>query len=189
MDVVKSNIEAMRGAVEILSIAGKGTTIRIRMPLTLAIIDGFQVGVGRASYVIPLDLVEECVELASCELQSGDGNAKCATSADHSYFNLRGTLLPFIRLRELFAVPGKTSRRESMVVTQFGGRRVGLVVDELQGECQTVIKPLARMFAHLKCVSGSTILGNGSVALILDVAALAQRAEATSGVRRALSAA
>jgi two-component system, chemotaxis family, sensor kinase CheA len=168
MDVVKRNIEALRGTVELISDAGKGTTIRIRMPLTLAIIDGFQVGVGRASYVIPLDLVNECVELDDMDR---------AALGKHRYFNLRGGVVPYVRLRELFGVPDKGGRRESLVIAQFAGQRVGIVVDDLQGECQTVIKPMARMFNHVKCVSGSTILGNGSVALILDVAALAQYAE------------
>ena len=178
MDVVKSNIEALRGVVEIDSREGKGTVVRIRLPLTLAIIDGFLVSVGRSSYVIPLDLVEECVELSADER---------AAIGDHKYFNLRGSVLPFIRLRELFGVQARPSRRESMVVAQFAGKRIGLVVDELLGEFQTVIKPMARMFNHLKCIAGSTILGNGSVALILDVAALAQRAE-THGPGRVPSA-
>lgn len=163
MDVVKRNIEALRGQVELLSRTGEGTTVRIRLPLTLAIIDGFLVGVGQAAYVVPLDMVLECLELPQGE--------RCA-----AYLNLRGELLPLLRLREHFQVPGPAPRRENVVVVQYAGHRAGLVVDSLLGEFQTVIKPLGRLFVGLKGISGSTILGSGEVALILDVAALVQQA-------------
>lgn len=167
MDVVRRNVEGLRGTLAIDSVAGRGTTVSIRLPLTLAIIDGFLVGVGRATYVVPLDMVVECMELSAEER---------ALIRTRSYINLRDEILPLLRLRDVFGVPGDAGRRENIVVVQYAGRRAGLVVDALQGEFQTVIKPLGKLFERLAGISGSTILGTGEVALILDVAALIQRA-------------
>jgi two-component system chemotaxis sensor kinase CheA len=178
MDVVRRNIEALRGQVELDSQPNAGTTFRVRMPLTLAIIDGFQVGVDTSAFVIPLDMVLECVEMHDIHRE---------TSANRNYINLRGEVLPFIRLRELFKVGGRPPRRENVVVVQCGGNKAGLVVDQLLGEFQTVIKPLGRIFSHVKGVSGSTILGNGAVALILDVPGLVQ--EVSSMESRAVNSA
>jgi len=161
MDVVKRNITALRGSVGIQSETGVGTTVTVRLPLTLAIIDGFLVEIGKSVFAIPLDMIEECVEF-SCE-------------TGHDYTNLRGEVLPFIRLRELFKVAGAATRRENIVVLKHAGQKAGLVVDTLLGEFQTVIKPLGKMFSQVKCISGSTILGSGEVALILDVPALVER--------------
>ncbi len=158
MDVVKRNITALRGQVSVDSNEGVGTTVTVRLPLTLAIIDGFLVQLGNTVFVIPLDTIEECIEFGSEE--------------GHDYANLRGQVLPFIRLRERFGVAGTPPRRESIVVIRYAGPRAGLVVDTLLGEFQTVIKPLSPMFNGVDCISGSTILGNGDVALILDVSAL-----------------
>ncbi len=158
MDVVRRNIAALRGSIDIASTEGVGSTMTVRLPLTLAIIDGFLVGLGQAAYVIPLDVIEECIEFA---LEPGQ-----------DYVNLRGQVLPCIRLRQLFGVTAAPSRRSSIVVIHHAGQRAGLVVDTLQGEFQTIIKPLSPVFSGVRCVSGSTILGNGEVALILDVAAL-----------------
>ena len=157
MDVVRRNIDALRGAISLHSKPGSGTTVTIRLPLTLAIIDGFLVGVGNAAYVIPLDCVVECMELDPEETESQD------------YINLRSRVLPFVRLRELFMLKSEPSRRQNIVVIQYAGQRAGLVVDRLLGEHQTVIRPLGKMFGHLQGISGSTILGSGEVALILDV--------------------
>lgn len=165
MDVVRRNIQALRGTVELDSVEGKGSTVRIRLPLTLAIIDGFLVGVGKAAYVIPLDMVVECVERAAWENGQSDGN----------YLNLRGEVLPFMKLRELFEVEGEPSRRENVVVVRHDGKKAGLVVDRLMGEFQTVIKPLGKVFSRTRGLSGFTILGNGEVALILDVPKLIQQ--------------
>jgi two-component system chemotaxis sensor kinase CheA len=162
MDVVKRNIEALRGTVDIQSSKGAGTTVSVRLPLTLAIIDGFMVGIDETVFVVPLDMIEECVEFSA--------------EAGHDYTNLRGEVLPFIRLREIFGIGGEPARRQSIVVIRHAGQKAGLVVDTLLGEFQTVIKPLGRMFSHVKCISGSTIRGNGEVALILDVPALMERA-------------
>jgi two-component system chemotaxis sensor kinase CheA len=163
MDVVKANINALRGTVDVDSKENVGTTVSVRLPLTLAIIDGFLVDVGGSPLVIPLEAIEECIEHA--------------TEPGQNFTTLRGKLLPLIRMREVFGIEGTPPRRENIVVVQVGGRRVGLVVDSLQGEFQTVIKPLASMFSRVKCIAGSTILGSGDVALILDVAAVLRHAE------------
>jgi two-component system chemotaxis sensor kinase CheA len=167
MDVVRRNIESLRGTIELESSPGQGTTTRIRLPLTLAIIDGFLVGVADAAYVIPLDMVLECVELSEADRQAAN---------QRSYVNLRGEVLPFVRLRDHFEHEAPPAKRENIVVVQYAGQKAGIVVDELMGEFQTVIKPLGRLFAHLKGIGGSTILGTGEVALILDVPAMIQRA-------------
>ena len=166
MDVVKRNITALRGSLAIASEPGRGTTVTVRLPLTLAIINGFQVGVGKAVFVVPLDVVDECVEFS--------------IGSDHDYIDLRGQALPFIRLREVFGVPGSPAARQNIVVVKHAGERFGLVVDTLMGEAQTVIKPLSKLFAHVEGISGSSILGSGDVALILDVPALVQRAVAST---------
>ena len=163
MDVVRKNIQALRGSVDVRSTEGVGSRFVIRLPLTLAIIDGFLVGVKDSSFVIPLEMVVECLELQQ-------------TAVDRNYLNLRGEVLPFVRLRELFEVPGETPKRENVVVVRAGGQKAGIVVDVLHGEFQTVIKPLGVLFRHLRGIAGSTILGSGDVALILDVQALAQLA-------------
>ncbi|MHB1100850.1 MAG: chemotaxis protein CheA, partial [Burkholderiales bacterium] len=166
MDVVRRNIQDLRGTIELESSEGMGTTTRIRLPLTLSIIDGFLVGVGASSYVIPLDMVVECIELDAAERESGD----------NGYLNLRGEVLPFVRLRDLFEVEGMPSVRQNVVVVQYAGHRAGFVVDTLEGELQTVIKPLGRVFGGVRGIGGFTILGSGEVALILDVQRLVQQA-------------
>lgn len=167
MDVVKRNIEALRGSVELESRSSIGTTVRIRLPLTLAIIDGFLVGVGPSQYVIPLDMVLECVELPAGERPAAQ---------KRGYFSLRGNVLPLLRIRELFQLASPTMNgRENIVVVRFGGHTMGLMVDRLMGELQTVIKPLGRLFRNVRGISGFTILGSGDVALILDVPSLVQQ--------------
>lgn len=162
MDVVKRNIMALRGSVGVSSVAGAGTTVTVRLPLTLAIIDGFQVAVGHSQFVLPLDMVEECVEFVP--------------TAGHDYTDLRGKILPFVRLGALFGTAERPGARKSLVVVKYAGQRAGLVVDGLLGESQTVIKPLGKVFQHLRCVTGSSILGSGEIALILDVPALIRQA-------------
>ena len=166
MDVVKRNVESLRGTISIDSQKGTGTTVTVRLPLTLAIIDGFLVKVGSSSYVTPLDMIVECLELSS------ENRKKIRT---HSYINLRDEVLPLLRLRSVFEVTDEDSRRENIVVISYAGQQVGLVVDALLGEFQTVIKPLGKLFERLSGISGSTILGNGDVALILDVPTLVQQ--------------
>ncbi len=158
MDVVKRNITALRGSVGISSREGLGTTVSVRLPLTLAIIDGFLVKVGESIFVVPLDMIDECIEFGS--------------EPGHDWCNLRGEVLPLVSLRRFFEIDAPAPRRESVVVIHHAGQRAGLVVDALLGEFQTVIKPLSRVFQQVKCISGSTILGTGAVALILDIAEL-----------------
>jgi two-component system chemotaxis sensor kinase CheA len=165
MDVVKRNIEALRGTVQLATTPGRGTTTQIRLPLTLAIIDGFLVGIGAGHYIIPLEAMVECVE------PPGQGNL--GRDASVGYVDLRGEVLPFLDLGAFFAggAPAPGARR-STVVVRYGTAKIGLIVDRLLGEYQTVIKPLGSLFSSLRGIAGSTILGSGDVALILDVAAL-----------------
>lgn len=163
MDVVRRNIQALRGSVHAASQPGVGTTVRVRLPLTLAIIEGFGVGVGEETYVIPVDQVIECVELPKEDHE----NAR-----KDGVLQLRNEPLPFIYLKDHFGLPGERGGRQSVVVVQHETSRAGLAVNELYGATQTVIKPLPAVFKDVPGVSGSAILGNGRVALILDVPAL-----------------
>lgn len=159
MDVVKRDIEALRGTVDISTGLGKGTTITVRIPLTLSIVDGLLVTIGENGYVIPLSAVEECVEL----------EAHASPDAVSSFLEIRDELIPFLRLRSLFDIPGEPPLYEKVVIVSTGDRRVGLVVDGLLGDHQTVIKPLSKLHKDVQCFSGATILGDGRVVLILDV--------------------
>lgn len=169
MDVVRRNIQALRGTVEIDTQQGVGSIFRLRLPLTLAIIDGFLMGVGEDHYVVPLDMVVECVEL-----QAG-------SDASQGYINLRNEALPLLLVRQHFGLPAAERRRQNVVVVNDGGRKAGLVVDDLKGELQAVVKPLGSMFDQLRGISGSTILGSGEVALMLDVPVLLQQATRQAG--------
>jgi len=173
MDVVRRNIDELRGTIEVETEPGLGTTLRMRLPLTLAIIDGFRVEVAGASYVVPLDVVIECLDLAPF-----------LESEPNHLINLRGEVLPFLRLREVFQLPGEVPARERVVVIQHGELRAGIVVDRLLGEFQTVIKPLGKLFHRARGIGGSTILGTGEVALILDVAQMVQLATERHGHAR-----
>ncbi|MGW8390437.1 chemotaxis protein CheA [Pseudoduganella sp. HUAS MS19] len=164
MDVVKRNIEALRGSITIDSEAGRGTTVRVRLPLTLAIMDCMLVTAGSSRFAIPLGTIEECVEYVR--------------EGPRGFVDLRGEVLPTAALRELFRLHGAAPRRESVLVVRHAGQRAGLVVDSLQGQCQAVIKPLSPVFSGISCLSGSTVLGSGDVALILDVPALLKQLQA-----------
>jgi two-component system chemotaxis sensor kinase CheA len=166
LDVVRRNVNALSGSILVESRKGLGTTFTIRLPLTLAIIDGFAVRVGTETYVIPLSSVQECLELPAEKHSSKEGGV----------INLRGEALPYVRLRDLFDCRGSAPAREKIIVVEYQGGRAGLAADELLGEQQAVIKPLGRLFQGIRGVSGSTILGNGRVALILDVPALCAEA-------------
>jgi len=160
MDVVKKNIESLRGNVFIESERGNGTVVRIHLPLTLAIIDGFMVRIADSYYVLALDMVTECTEIHKEELDSKEGG---------NYINLRGDVLPFMRMREFFNESGGEPEKPKVVVVEYSRKKIGLVVDDLIGEFQTVIKPMGKIFSKLQWLSGSTILGTGEVAYILDV--------------------
>ena len=171
MDVVKRNIESLRGHIALASQPGRGTTMQIRLPLTLAMIDGFLTQVGGVHYVLPLDVVAECIDVPPECCHSG--------SRPIGTFDLRGEVLPYIDLAPFYGVAPAGGRRRSLVLVRDGLVRIGLVVDRLLGEHQTVIKPLAGLFAGLKALAGSTILGSGDVALVLDVQSLVAAAQRT----------
>lgn len=163
MDVVKTSIEALQGRVTINSERGKGTTVFIYLPMTLAIIEGLMVRVNQERYVLPLSIVEECIETSAQELTREDG-ARLVEN--------RGQLIPCVRLRESFVVAGEQPAIEQTVITRIGSERMGITVDEVIGQYQTVIKSLTRLYQHVPGLMGATILGNGDVAMILDVSKL-----------------
>ncbi len=168
MDVVKRGIEALRGSLDIESAPGEGTTVTVRLPLTLAIIDGLLMSVGEGFFVLPLSSVEECVELSRADVAASHGR---------DFAEVRGHAVPYVRLRERFAVAGQPPDIEQIVIADVEGARVGFVVDHVVGELQTVIKSLGRVYRDVDGVSGSTILGDGTVALILDAPRIVRSAE------------
>jgi two-component system chemotaxis sensor kinase CheA len=163
MDVVKRGIEALRGSIGIDSTPGQGTTITLKLPLTLAIIDGLLVESGGDKYVLPLAVIEECVELTREEVQRTHGR---------NMLNIRGQIVPYISLRERFQVHGEQPAIEQIVINEANGQRIGIVVDRVIGQHQIVIKTMSKMYRDVDEVSGATILGDGTVALILDIARL-----------------
>jgi two-component system chemotaxis sensor kinase CheA len=179
MDVVRRNIQALRGSVTLHSVQGRGSRIEIRLPLTLAIIDGFLIGVGHSRFIFPLDAVVEVIEGRHDVNAAGSANE--AHGRGRSVVELRGQMLPVVNLRTLYALDSNEPDRHSVVVLQAGGRRFGVRVDQLLGQHQTVIKPLGHLFSSLRGMSGSSILGNGEVALIFDVNALGQLAADAPG--------
>jgi two-component system chemotaxis sensor kinase CheA len=176
MDVVKRTIEGLRGAIELTSTPGEGSEVTLRIPLTLAIIEGLLVRIGQGRYVIPLSAVEECLELSMEQDMRSTGR---------SFLTVRDQLVPFIRLREMFATGLAPDPYQKVVVVSIGGDRVGLVVDQILGDHQTVIKPLSAFHAEVGAFSGATILGDGGVALILDIGHLAAAQRAPSPLRAA----
>ncbi|MBI2353424.1 MAG: chemotaxis protein CheA [Deltaproteobacteria bacterium] len=169
MDVVKRAIEALRGKIDIASVRGEGSTITLRIPLTLAIIECLLVRIDSSFFVMPLSIVEECVELTRDDIRRSHGR---------NLANVRGEIVPYIQLRDQFGIGGKRPDIEQIVIAAINGNKIGFVVDCVVGEHQTVIKSLGRMYRDVKGVSGATILGDGTVALILDMGLLLQAAEA-----------
>jgi two-component system chemotaxis sensor kinase CheA len=164
MDVVRNQMDALGGSVGVSSAPGEGTEISLNIPLTLAIIEGLLVEVGSFHYVFPLGSVDECIEFDTADTeQRQSGN----------YINNRGEILPYISMRELFRIEGESPKMEQIVVVESQGSKIGVRVDRVIGDYQTVIKSLGRMYRNIEGVSGATILGDGSVALIVDVARLA----------------
>lgn len=162
MDVVKKTIESLRGTIDITTEPGAGTTVSLRLPLTLAIIEGLLIRVGEGRYVVPLAAVEECVELPM-----GD-----RASRGRDFLDIRGTLVPFLRLRSMFGAEGEPDPYQKVIIVSVGETRVGLLVDQIIGNHQTVIKSLSKLHADVATFSGATILGDGTAALIIDVARL-----------------
>ncbi|WP_246849405.1 chemotaxis protein CheA [Rubellimicrobium arenae] len=171
MDVVSRTISDLRGSVDLDSEPGQGTRITLRLPLTLAIIDGLLVEVAGERFTIPLAAVEEIVELPEI-LDDQQATARL--------LDIRGRLVPYLPLREVFGSPGRPGPFQKIVVVSSGGGRVGLVVDRIIGSNQTVIKQLSPLHSGLKIFSGATILGDGAVALILDVPSLVTRSKRPS---------
>ncbi|MGL3608168.1 chemotaxis protein CheA [Rhizobium sp. G187] len=178
MDVVKKTVETLRGIIDVKSEPGQGSEISLRIPLTLAIIDGLLIRVGAGNYVIPLSAVEECVELSLEEDQRSRGR---------SFISLRDSLVPFLRLREVFNTSTPPDTYQKMVVISTGNERVGLVVDQIIGDHQTVIKSMSKLHHDVTTFSGATILGDGSVALILDVAQIVSAGQQQEAQLRAIA--
>jgi two-component system chemotaxis sensor kinase CheA len=168
MDVVKKSIDALQGSIGIESRTGAGTTVTLKLPLTMAIIDGLLVRIGETHFILPLSVVDECVELTRQQVADAHGKNLVA---------IRGELVPYIPLRRRFGIPGERPGIEQIVTTRIDGGRIGLVVDQVIGEHQTVIKPLGRIYRGVEEMSGATILGDGRVALIIDIAKLISKAE------------
>ncbi|QIP05569.1 chemotaxis protein CheA [Bradyrhizobium symbiodeficiens] len=167
MDVVKRTIENMRGSIDLSTKSGQGTTVTLRLPLTLAIIEGLLIRVGEGRYIIPLSAVEECIELT----------AEDERSRGRNFLNVRGNLVPFLRLREIMSASGTPDRHQKTIIISTGDTHVGLVADQIIGNHQTVIKSLSKLHSDVTMFSGATILGDGTAALILDVAQLVALAQ------------
>ena len=169
MDVVKREIDFLRGLIEVRSDPGRGTCIDLSLPLTLAIIDGLLVNIGPDCYVIPLVAVEECMELTQ---------DRFATTLGRNLIQVRGAPVSLIRLRDVFGISGPGPSLEQAVVVNVGDIRVGLAVDQVVGNHQTVIKSLGNVYRRADCISGATITGDGNVALILDLSGIIRNAKA-----------
>nr|WP_320193342.1 chemotaxis protein CheA [uncultured Desulfobacter sp.] len=167
MDIVKKTIESLRGRIDIDSVYGEGTKVTLILPLTLAIINGLLVRIENDFFVLPLMSVEECVEIRSKEIETINGR---------NILNVRGDMVPYIRLRDRFNLADRRPETEHVVITDVHNSRIGFVVDHVIGGHQTVIKPLGPAFKNIKNVSGATILGDGTVALILDTNVLLEDA-------------
>jgi two-component system chemotaxis sensor kinase CheA len=174
MDVVRKSIDTLQGSIEIESIKGQGSTVTLKLPLTLAIIDGLLVKIDEQFFVMPLSIIEECVELSREDVAKAHGK-KIA--------EIRGEIVPYIHLRGHFMMGGNAPLIEQIVTARIDGLRIGFVVDQVVGEYQTVIKTLGRAYRNVVEVSGATILGDGHVALILDLPRLLQKAEMEERIR------
>lgn len=168
MDVVKQAIDSLRGSIDVQSELGKGTTITLKIPLTLAIIESLLVRIGTDRFVMPLAMVDECIELSQTEIEKSHGR---------EILLVRGQVVPYVPLRKRFHMEGSPPAIQQVVICKVDGKSVGLLVDKVIGEHQTVIKSLGRMYQQVDGVAGATILGDGSVALILDIPSIIQAAE------------
>ncbi|HEC25145.1 MAG TPA: chemotaxis protein CheA [bacterium] len=167
MDIVKRNIADLRGIIEIKTKESEYTAIELRLPLTLAIVDGFMVGYDGNKYVIPLELILECI----------DYNESDKTNDEVDCINLRGKLLPYIKFSDIFGRQKEEISENNIIVVKCAGQVVGFAVDKIFGEIQTVLKPMGKIYKEAKFFSGATILGNGSIAFVLDIPKIIKHAE------------
>jgi two-component system chemotaxis sensor kinase CheA len=169
LDVVKRNVEELGGSIELRSTEGQGSLFSITLPLTLAILDGQTVGVGDECYIVPLTAIVESLQMRTAAVKHVIGHGEVLA--------FRGQYLPVVRLHQFFGTPGARADDQGLIMVVEGdGRRVGLYVDELLGQQQVVVKTLAANYGHVEGIAGATILGDGSVALILDIAGLGRAA-------------
>ncbi|MBA3031202.1 MAG: chemotaxis protein CheA [Desulfobacteraceae bacterium] len=168
LDVVKKSIEGLKGSIELVSKKGSGTTLLMKLPLTLAIIDGLLVQIGQSHFVLPLSSIEECVELTGKETLK---------NKNRHILKVRNEMVPYVPLRTLFGINGSKPEIEQIVIVEKDHARMGFVVDQVIGKHQTVIKNLGRIYRNTKGFSGATILPDGKVALILDINGLLEIAE------------
>ena len=168
MDVVKKNINLLRGLIDVESKPDEGTTIKLKIPLTLAIIDGLLIAIGKERFVLPLSTVEECIEIKHSEIAEADGR---------HFVERRGELIPYVNLRDVFDLQEDVPLLEQVVITNIDNERIGFVVDTVIGGHQTVIKSLGSIYKNIEGISGATILGDGSIALIIDVLKIIKNAE------------
>jgi len=160
MDVVKTEITKLRGRLEVDTERGKGTTITIKLPLTMAIIDGLLVRAKDTKYIIPVNCIKECIELTNQDISHAHGR---------HIIKVRDEVIPYIRIRELFDGAERDHEIEQLIIVEHERSSMGIVIDQIYGDHQTVIKSLGKAFTEAQGVSGATILGDGSVALIMDV--------------------
>ncbi len=169
LDIVRRTVESLSGTVEITGKKGMGTTVTLKLPLTLAIIDGLLVQLGDSHFVLPLSSVEECVELATDDL---------LRAQRRNMIRFRDKLVPYLNLRKIFMIEGTPPPIEQVVIVEADKNgRIGFGVDRVIGQHQTVIKRLGRIYKNVEGISGATIMGDGTVALILDVVQLVQSVE------------
>jgi len=178
MDAVKTTLDALGGTIDVFARRGRGTRVILRLPVTMAIIDGLRIRLGESVYVIPLSSVEECVELSDHD---------AARRSGRSVLEIRNEMVPFLELEHLFGQSGDGQAKRRVVIVRVDGARVGLVVDDILGQGQTVIKSLSSFHSSIPGLGGATILGDGRVALIIDVATLVRSADVprAASVRRA----
>jgi two-component system, chemotaxis family, sensor kinase CheA len=179
MDVVRRTIETLRGTIDVDSRLGTGTTVTMRLPLTLAIIDGLMIKVGAETYTLPLSSVKEIIELPK---------EKATASETDDFLDIRGKFVPFLRLRNLLECTAPEPDNQNVVIVESGDGCVGLVVDRIIGTSQTVIKQMSKLHSRARLISGATILSDGSVALIIDVSHLVSAAHPHSKLTRELAA-
>jgi two-component system chemotaxis sensor kinase CheA len=171
LDVVRDSVRELRGSLSVESTPGKGTAFIFRLPLTLALIDGLLVETAGGQFVVPLAQVEECVSL---------GGTSPALAKERPCVSVRGELVPMVSLRSLFRSNGPLPARQELLLTRHAGQRVGVAVDRLIGRVQAVIQSLGEGLHGLSRFSGATILGDGSVSLILDLSAVVSESLVTS---------